>query len=293
MRIDIEHNFACYLAESVRPGSTTWRAKVQDFKAYQQFIRYFESVEMPTLGHLSPALLRAFQADMLDEEYAPATVNRRCSTIREFASWLNLRHPEVRLPSLNHCGYVKLPKLAPRSLTHDDVRRLRFAYSRIQSDLCRARVEFIFEFLLHTGLRAFEILQAQITDIDQSWLGIRGKGEQFRDVWLSEDAYAALVRWEAVRAPIADGCDNLVIELKGGAKPISYESLRWWMQHLREASGVKHFTAHTLRHTRAQYLMDTTKDIELVANQLGHQSILSTQTYLRRTREQIAQKLRA
>jgi site-specific recombinase XerD len=212
--------------------------------------------------------------------------------MREFVSWVRMRNPHLNIPSLE-LPEVTTPKRPPRGLTENQIEYLRQVISDLPKGLNKSRLEFCFEFLLHTGLRPNEIAGLTFSHVRGDFLmGVGGKAEHYRDVFLEDEAKSALHIWVKARRELTGTKEEktgAVLIGRYGAK-ISYESLRYWFQKL--GAKVDGFSMYSLRHTRAIELLERTGDLPLVADQLGHQFVETTMHYLRRSHEQIATRLR-
>lgn len=132
--------------------------------------------------------------------------------------------------------------------------------------------------MLDTGLRASELLNLTVHDID--WRSgklkvVQGKGKKDRILWVNEDCLLLLRRWREIKP---DGTQTLFTTLEG--KPLIDRYLRAMVKRYGKKAGItKDVHPHTLRHTFATDLYSQTKNIRMVQKALGHSDLTSTMIY--------------
>lgn len=214
-----------------------------------------------------------------DMDCAPRTVAVRTNTAKRFFGWCV---ENEHLPR-NPFAKIEPPKIRagePRFLEIDDVRRL-VAVAVMPRD--RAIVLC----MVQMGLRRVEIHRALVTDLDWSamTLAVRGKnhgGEVSRCLPIPDEAARALKEWCQLRKRSSE---YLFCTRSGGRLDVS-DITRKVTSLMRDA-GVKKrsgdgLSAHSLRHSFAQHLVDGDVPIRTVQAAMGHQSVQTTEMYLRR-----------
>jgi integrase len=141
--------------------------------------------------------------------------------------------------------------------------------------------------LLFSGIRVAELLGLTWEDVDfeQSVIRVRAqmsrKGERVplkteagrRDVILMAELVRRL-RKHRLAAPFS-GPTDLIIG-NGVGRTLGYTRLRANFAGAAERAGLVGVTPHTCRHTFASILIDQGRDVEFVAQQLGHSSTKTT-----------------
>lgn len=144
----------------------------------------------------------------------------------------------------------------------------------------------IMRIMLDAGLRASEVINLNINDIDweSGWLKVRqGKGKKDRILWLNEDALNLLKEWRNRRLTIGaigdkGDSDRLFVTLDG--KVLSDRYLRAMVKRYACKAGIpKNVHPHTLRHTFGTDLYKSTRNIRLVQKALGHSDLSTTMIY--------------
>ncbi len=208
---------------------------------------------------------------------AKGTLRNDVNTLRGFLTWLQrekhiARHPmvDIRTP--------KVPRSVPRALTDAEVRRLW----DVLPDL-RARA--IVVLLLGLGLRRAEALGLEVGDWDRrtQTVTVTGKGGHMRQLPVLPGQAEHIDRYLDSMGVTA----GPMIRTEDGSRSISNCWLGMLVAQWMRDADVKHRpldgkAAHALRHTAASDIADVETDLRVVQQFLGHQSLATTQVYLRR-----------
>ena len=142
------------------------------------------------------------------------------------------------------------------------------------------------------GLRIAELAGLLLTDLyladDPPRLVARGKGSKERTAYLSPQAEAALQAWLAERPEASSDFVFLSYQLDG----LSTTAIHMRLKRYREAAGVM-LTAHQLRHTFANDLIEADMPVTSIQKLLGHSWLESTQTYVQANDKQVQADFRA
>jgi site-specific recombinase XerD len=213
---------------------------------------------------------------LLDKHLQPKTINCYLDGIRDFYDYLIT---EEHIPMINPVkrGYaLRLSRPLPRYLRDEEIPRL---FSVIHSRRDRA----MFMMMLRCGLRVEEVahLTMAALDLRRSQVFVyEGKGAKDRVVYLSNDAYRALVHYLRVRP--SSRAKKLFLVEKGRCKgrPLSVRGIQKRMEAYARKAGVT-VTCHQLRHTMATQLLNADADLVTIQDLLGHTRIKTTQRYCR------------
>ncbi len=240
------------------------------------FARWFhESLGLVfTPAGVTPTDIRDYRAHLSAvKRAAPATINRRLSTLRSFFRFAKAAGWVKEDPTEGIKGIATAPR-APRSLEKRQVDALLRAVERRgnKRDLAIVLV------LRHAGIRVAELCGLTLADVELSerkgTLTVRGKGRKVRSLPLNVDVRHALSTYLRVR-PAADD-DALFIGQRGqGLRPRAVELLV--TKYARDAA--LEATPHTLRHSFARHLLDRGAGLEEVAALLGHEKLTTTAIY--------------
>ena len=172
-------------------------------------------------------------------------------------------------------------KLPPELLTADDVRALLAACSTTAPTGVRNRA--LVAVLYRGGLRLDEALSLLPGDVDAARGVVRvGGGGHGRMAGIDTAALRIVAEWLEVREGLGLGDDvPLFCTLSGG--PVHPAYVRQLLPRLAAKAGiVKRVHAQGLRHTHAAELAAEGLPAEVIQAQLGHESLASTDRYLKR-----------
>lgn len=177
-----------------------------------------------------------------------------------------IKELHVALPSIGH------DKLLPEVLSQQEVKVILKT-----PKLLKHRI--VLGLLYGCGLRNFELCNLKIIDVDlnRKMLHVRkGKGRKDRYVPLCD----MLIR--GIKTYLQSECPSVyLINSNKGGGPYTPRGVQWVLRQVRKESGIgKQITAHCLRHSYATHLLEMGLDIISLKELLGHESILTTMTYL-------------
>jgi len=190
------------------------------------------------------------------------TTSRRLTSVRAFAKWAGWPAALTEYSAPHAAPTVPHP--LPEGMA--GVRKM-LGYARTPQQ--RALVALC-GFL---GLRVGEALAVKPSDFDMTDMELKvlGKGEKYRYVPVSPEAWGALAE-PVTMAFLAN--DGFVV-------PIADRVARSNITQMGKRAGLKRSVAsHDLRATFATAVYDRTKDMRLVQELLGHASVETTQIYV-------------
>lgn len=248
------------------------------------------SVERARLGSLI-ALYGESSPDELDRRavldwqstighLAPATRRATVGAVGRFLRWLYAEN-RTGADLSAHLIKVREPRRAPRALNPSDVATVIEA---CPSERGRA----IIVLMVELGLRCVEVSRLDLDDYNASsaTIFVRGKSGNERVLPLTRRAEEQLCRYLSERGT-ASG--PLFLAVGSKRSPDGRISAKWISKRtgrlMRDAGVHKpgdRRTAHALRHTAASDVLDRCHDIRAVQQMLGHQSLATTEVYLRR-----------
>ena len=179
------------------------------------------------------------------------------------------------------------------ALDHQEVRELKDTVRRgtglTQSQISHNRVnelrdDAIITLLLSTGIRVSECVGLDLEDVslDKKTIRIIRKGRtKTQELHINDETALALFRYITEgRRPSAIDPEALFISKKG--QRITVRSVQRLVRKYAKASGTdKKISCHKLRSTYGTNLYEATRDLNAVAERLGHASIETSRTYVR------------
>lgn len=209
-----------------------------------------------------------WKAYLLEQEYAPVTVNAILSAVNGLFRFLGWDECRVKFLKIQR----KLFRDANRELTRGEYDRL-LASAKEQG---RERLALLMETICATGIRVSEVQYITVEAIQQGKAEISLKGK-IRVILLSSKLCRKLQKY-AKKQKIASGA---IFRTRSGKK-ISRRQIWAELKGLCRQAGVaptKVFP-HNLRHLFATLFYKACKDIARLADVLGHSSIETTRIYL-------------
>ena len=257
---------------------------------------------------LTTTLIKSFQAELIKQERAAATIEKYMHDIRTFYAWLGNREvtPETvhewkkslterfspgtvngKLAALNalftftgwtdcRARSLKLQRRAfrddARELTRDEFYRLVATAERLGKD----RLALLLEAIGSTGVRVSEVkyFTVESARLGRAEIALNGK---IRTFLLPGKLCRKLLKY-ARKQKIASG----EIFLTRSGKPINRKQIWAEMKALCKQAGVEpgKVFPHNLRHLFAQTFYHQTRDVVKLADVLGHSSLSTTRIYL-------------
>lgn len=209
------------------------------------------------------------------------TRHRKIAAIKAFYDWLYKKYsvfkcktnPTKTLPSVE-----KIMRM-PKYLKLEDAKKIQNIFN-ISNSRYYIRDNTIISLFLASGMRLSELSNIKIKDIDFSKKNVQiiGKGNKERIVYLTDKIIKQLKKYLDTRQ-IIDINEYLFINNKN--TKLSNRSIENICDRAFKLVGIndKKYTVHTLRHTFATYIYKQTKDILVVKEILGHETINATMIY--------------
>lgn len=176
--------------------------------------------------------------------------------------------------------YLDTPKiwqLIPEVLTEEEMQAL--LQTPCMEEPIGARDRAIMEVLYASGLRVSELCGLNISDVDDAFVQVRGKGGKERIVPIA----ASAVKW----------IDHYLLHFRERSPKVSealfvsprgerLDRIAVWKRlkfYAKKAGIGKVISPHTLRHSFATHLLENGADLRVIQEMLGHASIATTERY--------------
>jgi len=241
------------------------------------------------LEHLDAQLVLAFLADLqASRSNSPRTRNARLTAIKSFMHFVEHRVPGA-LEQIRRVLAIPNQKTDQRLIDHLDAAQCQ-AILDAPDPTTRAgiRDRTMLHVCVTAGLRVSELVGLRLGDVTFTAryvdLHVRGKGRKERILTLWKSVADSVRAWLAVRgeAPVPE----LFLNARG--REMTRAGFEYLLRkHIADACTPcpalrgKRISPHVLRHTCALNVLQATGDIRQVALWLGHESIQTTEDYLR------------
>ena len=255
------------------PEARTW-------KDYGYDLRFFVQVvgDRP-LHEITFRDIDQFIAVQSEKGFKPSTINRRLAAVIVLYDFLSIENDSLLCPVIFRRHHLREQQRLPRPVQEQD---LKAFFSVIQD----ARDRAMFLLMLRCGLRIGEVAGLQMNDLflseDHPRLVVHGKGSRERGVYLSKQAERALRDYLAERPSVKSEFVFLSYLEDGLSTTAIHKRLMFY----RKVSGLSGenaghtLTAHRLRHSFANDLLNADAPITSIQKLMGHRWIESTQTYV-------------
>lgn len=255
-------------------------------KQIDYLIRFLQEKGIKHVQDVEPKDIKSFLLEMKRTKHTPNYINDLLKAYKVFFRYAyNEGYTETLLTE--KIQNVKAPKVIIRTFSEQELKKLSNYYQGY--DYLNIRNKVIMLLLIDTGIRLSELIGLTEEQLKYDYIIIRGKGAKERVVPKSPLLGKWLIKFLAVRKyyfayhiiP-----DNIFLSRNG--KPLTSTMIDHIVKEAGRACGVSEdirVSAHTFRHTYAQYQLKNGLDIYSLSRLLGHESISITQTYLNGLRD--------
>ncbi|NVK29619.1 MAG: tyrosine recombinase XerC [Gammaproteobacteria bacterium] len=222
--------------------------------------------------------LRALFAEAFRQGHSAKTIARRISALRRFFEF-GRRQWDWQTTAVDTLKAPKSEKRLPKVVEIESISALLDDMAKAD-DWLSIRDSAMFELIYSSGLRVSEAaaLRLEDLDIEQGLVRVFGKGQKVRVVPVGRAAVNALERWLSARCEITDSNENTVFLTQKG-KPISVRTIQQQLKKRGVEAGIAGLHPHTLRHSFATHLLQSSGQLRAVQELLGHADLSTTQVY--------------
>lgn len=263
---DLEEKVFIYLQALKVEGKS-----YETIKNYYYTLKAFSKVIRKPVNAIDLQDIRMYIAQF-SNNHAKSTVNTLTSNLKSFFNWLELEGYIEKNPA-RRVKQIKLPKRLRKSLTADELERLRDSCITTRE---RAMIEFIFA----TGCRVSEVVKVNVSDLDpiNSTLRIIGKGDSERIVYFSPKAKLYLQKYLLERPETE--CQALFTTIRYPHSRLGKRSVEKEVSKVAIRAGInKNVFPHLLRHTMATLGLKSGANLTTIQKLLGHTLPSTTEIY--------------
>lgn len=233
--------------------------------SYLWTVNYFQA----HYGSVSRENLLAYKGFLM-EHYKPKTVNLRIQAMNKYLD--HLEKPELRLKSV---------KIQQKSFLENVISNADYTYLKRQLKKDNnMEGYFVVWYLGATGARVSELVQIKIEHVEEGCLDLYTKGGKLRRLYIPKKLRAETLKWVK-----KEGRSSGYLFLNRRGERISTRGIFQQLKTYADRYGLdrKVMYPHSFRHRYAKNFLEKYKDIALLADLMGHESIETTRIYLRRT----------
>lgn len=247
-----------------------------DLKDFIEFLKVYDNV---LLEEATKTEVLQYLYWLNEKGNKSCTKHHKIYSLKSFYKWYCKNYGGI-----NPMYAIESNKIAernPRCLTLDQAKLLQ--------DITQNRKHnMIIKFFLNTGLRVSEVCNIKLTDIDMAncSVNVKCKGNKCRTTYFTAKLKKDLEIYLGEYEPY------IFLFESGRGKQYSRRGIYEIVQNAYKLAGIKGMTVHSLRHTVATLVYEKTKDILVVKEVLGHESIESTMIYTHVSNEAVRDAVR-
>lgn len=214
----------------------------------KSFLDFCERTGTPP--QLTKAAAQSWVVDLLDNGAQPATATTWLGALKRYATWLE-EEGEIPANPLIGMRTPRVDRKVTNAMTDHQIKQLLATCNG--KTLRDRRDEAIIRLLIETGMRASELVDLQISDVDLA-RGLvtvhRGKGGKGRIAPFGPQTATAIDRYIRLRQKCA-GEDNSQLFIGANIRTFTYWALAATLRRRAKQAGLEGFHVHLTRHTAA------------------------------------------
>lgn len=277
--------FLIYLKEEKRAAENTSNAYIRDV---EQFERFLAERGVENSKDASNADIVAFLMELKTKGSSKSTVNRKLASIRTYYAFMQKRMGLDNNPADN----IKSPKIEKKLMEYlqpEEIEKLMELPDESDKGI---RDKAILELLYATGIRASELIDMELADINlrMGFVTCEGENIRARIIPVGRMARNAVERYiKESREPLTRSNEeerHLFVNFQG--KPFTRQGLWKVLKEYGEKAGFSiGLTPQVLRNSFAIHMLQNGADLKSLQELMGHEDISATQVYLAFTKNRI------
>ena len=279
--------FLDYLKYNLNYSDKTIDAYHRDILSFYLFIYTNDS----NFENVDTKIIRNYLSDELSKGLSKKTCCRRISSLRHFYKFLVNNKYVNENPFL----FIHSPKKEiryPHALFIEQVETL-LKENQKRTDELALRDQCILELLYSSGVRASELINITLEDIDirNRTIRIMGKGKKERLVPFSKTSQTVIRNYVASSRDLLANKSQIPLKkdylfLNSNGQKLTTRGLEYILKSIEEKTGCNYgLHPHLMRHTFATHLLEGGADLRVIQELLGHESLDTTQIYTHVTTE--------
>ena len=259
--------------------------------------QFFEFCDISAPQDLTEERIEKFIQNLRAESYAPKSLARKLSAIKDFCKFLY----SEKIIKTNPAAYILTPKQEkplPKFLSVQEIKLLIEA-AFAKKDYRYWRIGVMIELMYATGLRVSELvgLPENAINYNKGLITIFGKGSKERVVPVAESALQSLSEYIDLRREFIKKNSNsnwLFPSLTSISGHLTRDAFYKDLKKLAVDCGIypSRVSPHVLRHSFATHLLNNNADLRSVQKMLGHENITTTEVYTHITSQKLGDIVR-
>lgn len=279
-------SFIGYLKVERNYSSHTLRAYETDLRLFSEYLAGLD--ESLSFSDVDDDILRGWIASLMDSESAPASVNRRLSTLRTFYDYLRNEGVVGSNPAVGLRG-PKTPKRLPVFVKEEQMDALIDDSERFGAGFSGCRDKAVLVCFYETGMRLSELVGLNLCDVDLSSKQIKvfGKRSRERVIPFATELHSVLKDYLEQRSRVAECGESAFFISDKGVRMSRSSVYRMVTSALFDVTTQKKRSPHVLRHSFATAMLNNDAELLAVKELLGHKNLATTEVYTHLTFEEL------
>lgn len=260
-------------------------SSLNTLNAYRRdLVQFLEFGDFADFTEITKPKIEEFIRDLNKRAYAPKSLARKLSAVKEFCKFLYSEKLLAENPAQNVLT-PKQEKPLPKFLTFAEIEDLISTASH-KNDYRWQRVAVMIELMYATGLRVSELVGLPLNAINykKQTLSVMGKGSKERIVPVAERVLRAVNVYLPLRAEfIKKNASSVWLfpSLTAVDGHFTRDAFYKDLKILAAECGIypSKISPHVLRHSFATHLINNEADLRSVQKMLGHENITTTEIY--------------
>jgi integrase/recombinase XerC len=243
----------------------------------EKFSAFCQKQSLYNLADIQPQHVRQGVAGLHRTGIGGKSLQRWLSSLRSFFRFAMARGWIKNNPA-DGIQAPKSPRKLPKTLDADQTAQ----FVEVKGDhFVALRDRALLELIYSSGLRLAEVAGLDVSDVDlkEGMVSVLGKGSKQRLLPVGRHAITALEEWLPQRALYVRADQRALFITQRGTR-ISHRAIQARLQQLSIQQGMDNpVHPHMLRHSFASHMLESSGDLRLVQELLGHANISTTQIY--------------
>jgi integrase/recombinase XerC len=243
----------------------------------RQLTRISDNLGIEEWSSLTVDIAKRVLAFANKEGLSARSINLRLSVFRTFCRYLVKKKVLAHNP-IDAIHSVKQNKPLPKHLNVDEVSSL---LNFDDDDFLGLRDKCMLELLYGCGIRLSELTGLNVVDVlADKHLKVRGKGNKERVLPIGKQAWESIEKYRQIRETIVDIEHEPALFLSVRKTRLSNRQVANRLEKwAKNQTLYQQISPHTLRHSFATHVLESSNDLRGVQELLGHANLSTTQVY--------------
>ncbi len=266
----------------MRRSEHTTRAYLDDLNSFVAFCVGDDRSTDFDPENVTSADVRAWTAELADNNMSPRSIKRHISSLRAFYRFLARQQKLTHDPTQGIIS-ARIPQALPRFIVPEQTAAiLDNAYKDHENNFIETRDNLILNMLYSTGMRASELIGLEDVDVDTTRreLKVLGKRNKERIIPFGNELAALIEKYRHLRTETIGLSSTDSFFVRPDGQPIYYGLLNRVVHSMLDGRvSSPRRSPHVLRHSFATDMLNNGAELNAVQHLLGHASLATTQIY--------------